>query len=392
MKHIILFLIIFYTTTIFADPLLVAVLMVKNESQVMATTLQPLVDAGIKDYFIYDTESTDNTIQVTKEFFNKNKITNFKIVQEPWIDFSASRNRALRLTEQQFPNATFIFMIDAEWHLKNGADLLKFCEKHKNDTTPIYLTKIIENVPPNNAFLTARLIRCKKNIEFVGKVHEVPNQLSQEKTPDNVFIERTIINNGEASKKRWLRDCKILLKEYEENPNDSRTVYFLAQTYFCLEDWKNAIKWYEIRANMPGFHEENFNTIYMLAKAYDALQNVDKLLCNYIKAFNMCPDRIEPLIRLAVYFYNNKNFNLAYLFSKPTMDMKCPTTDEALVIEAEIYDFVRYDMISRLAWTQGDYKLGKQATQIALKKHPELEHLQYNLKYYNEKLTKESTK
>jgi tetratricopeptide (TPR) repeat protein len=386
MKLNFLFFTIFYTATIFADPLLVAVLMIKNEASVMATTLQPLVDAGIKDYFIYDTGSTDDTIQVTQEFFQRNKITNFKIVQETWIDFSASRNRALRLTEQAYPDATFMLMIDAEWHLKNGADLVKFCEKHQHDSTPIYLTNIVESVPPNNAFLTARLMRCKTNIEFVGKVHEVPNQLSQEKTPEHVFFERTIINNGEASKKRWLRDCKILLKEYEEDPNDSRTVYFLAQTYFCLEDWQNAVKWYELRATMPGFHEENFNTIYMLAKAYDALNNQDKLITNYVKAFNMCPDRIEPLIRLAVYFHNNKNFDLAYLFAKPTMDMKRPSTNDALVIEAEMYDFVRYDMISRLAWTHRDYTLGKIATELALKNKPNLEHLQYNLKYYEEKL------
>ena len=56
------------------DPLLVAVLMVKNEAPVMEMTLQPLVDAGITDYLIYDTGSTDNTIQVTNDFFIQNFI------------------------------------------------------------------------------------------------------------------------------------------------------------------------------------------------------------------------------------------------------------------------------------------------------------------------------
>ncbi|HLJ31873.1 MAG TPA: hypothetical protein VKU36_05515, partial [Candidatus Babeliales bacterium] len=51
------------------DPILVVVLMVKNEETVMRATLQPFVDAGINSFFIFDTGSTDNTISVTQTFF-----------------------------------------------------------------------------------------------------------------------------------------------------------------------------------------------------------------------------------------------------------------------------------------------------------------------------------
>ena len=83
---------IFLSTVLFvtglqlcADPLLVAVLMVKNEEPVMELTLQPLVDAGIKDFLIYDTGSVDHTIEVTQEFFIKNNISNFVIEQGDWL-------------------------------------------------------------------------------------------------------------------------------------------------------------------------------------------------------------------------------------------------------------------------------------------------------------------
>src|SRR5579871_6668212 len=70
------------------DPLLVVVLMVKNEETVMRATLQPFIDAGIQSYLIFDTGSTDNTVQVTRDLFDEYEITQGYILQEPFIDFA----------------------------------------------------------------------------------------------------------------------------------------------------------------------------------------------------------------------------------------------------------------------------------------------------------------
>ena len=59
---------------LFYDPVLVVVLMVKNEAKVIEDTLQPYIDGGIKHFFIFDTGSTDNTVEVTQECFKKNNI------------------------------------------------------------------------------------------------------------------------------------------------------------------------------------------------------------------------------------------------------------------------------------------------------------------------------
>ena len=62
MKHIIHLIICFFicVQTMYAtfqhayDPLLVVVLMVKNEETVMRATLQPFIDGGITSFFIFD--------------------------------------------------------------------------------------------------------------------------------------------------------------------------------------------------------------------------------------------------------------------------------------------------------------------------------------------------
>ena len=70
------------------DPILVAVIMVKNEETVMRATLQPFVDGGVDSFFVFDTGSTDNTVGVTEDFFAEHGLTKAYIAQEPFIDFA----------------------------------------------------------------------------------------------------------------------------------------------------------------------------------------------------------------------------------------------------------------------------------------------------------------
>ena len=81
--------------------------MVKNEADVIVPTLKPFVDAGLTSFLVYDTGSTDGTQQVVREYFNDHDLKHAYIIEEPFIDFATSRNRALDLAEQIFVNNTF---------------------------------------------------------------------------------------------------------------------------------------------------------------------------------------------------------------------------------------------------------------------------------------------
>ena len=88
------------------DPFVV-VLMVKNEETVINKTLEPFVKEGLNSFLIFDTGSTDKTIETVENYFKNNNVKNRHIFQEPFVDFSTSRNRALDLAEQMFPQAKF---------------------------------------------------------------------------------------------------------------------------------------------------------------------------------------------------------------------------------------------------------------------------------------------
>ncbi len=360
--------------------ILVVSLMVKNEESAMVLTLQPLIDAGITQYFIYDTGSTDNTIAVTRDIFEKNKIQHFIIKQGPWIDFAASRNKALELTEQCFPYATFILMLDAEWILHNGADLLKFCQTQKDTDNIVYS---IVTTTSQLAKYEDRLFRTKSNVHFIGKVHEWPNISGQMIVPKPVFIEFTrSVKSTKKSEQRWTKDRDVLLQEITNNPKNLRAMAMLAQTYLSLQDYTKAIICYKKLTTFSyQNNEDTFANYYYLAISYEQNGDLDNAILTYLKAFEIRPCRADPLIKLAALYFHKKDFALAFLFAKQAITIPLPTHEHG-IIEKSLYDITRFEIVSLTAHLFHEHELGKQATIKILQNNPQSLIFKKQLQFY----------
>ncbi|MDP3705112.1 MAG: hypothetical protein Q8R24_04290 [Legionellaceae bacterium] len=368
-------------------PLIVVTLMVKDESLSIQPTLSSFLEGGLTHFFVLDTGSNDNTVPLAQKFFQKNNVTGY-IKQESFIDFATSRNRTLELAEQQFPDACFFIMSDAEWHLHNSTALISFCEQEKTADTALYLINIHMN---SVEFTTARLFRAANRIRFKGVVHEVPEIVATIKAPDSVYFEVKSTEYGvEKSKRRWQQDLLLLSNAFYENKNDPRTAFYLAQTYECLGLFENAYQVYQHRDTLQGWDEENFITLYRLGCLAEQLSATNNNITwqtamdYFLKAFSLRPHRIEPLIKIAEHYWPT-NAQACYLFIKHACDLPYPKHD-ILFIEKNTYLYERYEIMSRCAWYAGEYKLGEQATLIALSVCPETEHLKNNLSLYQGKL------
>ena len=370
--------------------LLVVVLMIKNESSSICDTLTSYTSGGLKHFFVLDTGSTDDTVLLTQAFFDENQLTGI-IEQEPFVDFATSRNRALELAEDCFPHAAFFIMPDAEWHLQYPENLIQFCEQEQNTDTPLYLMPIKMNA---TEFTTARLFRVANRIRFKGVVHEVPEIIASIKAPDPIyFVVNSTYQGIEKSKRRWLQDLILLTKTVEENPDDPRSLFYLAQTYECLGELEQAYQFYLRRSAINGWDEENFITYFRLGYLAESLfKNNDTreaswatAMNHYLKAFSLRFHRIEPLVKIASHYWPD-NIQACYLFIKQAYDTPYPKND-LLFIEKDMYLFERYEIMSRCAWYMGKYELGRQVTLRALEIHPETPHLQQNLALYQEKLS-----
>lgn len=377
--------------------MLVVVLMVKDEEPVIKPTLESYV-AGLSEeqksalgFFVFDTGSTDKTIEKAEEFFIENGISNAAIAQEPFVDFATSRNRGLELAEEKFPNAVFLMMPDAEWYMVNMPALMDFCQEHKeNVIESSYLVRIMN---PSIDFYTQRLLRKSAQLRFGGVVHETIIEGTPYRVPGEIYFDlRPSKTGNDKSMARWKRDLDLLLKHHNEHPNDPRTTFYLAQTYACLGDLENAHKYYKHRSTLAGWYEENFVTWYRLAQITEWLAQKSEngeytwsqALEYYLKAYSYRSCRTEPLVRIAQHYLAKGEHALAYLFGHRACEQPYPIND-VLFVDKNVYDFERHDVVGISSWYIGEYDMGEKGVRCALENRPEMEHLKKNLKFYEDR-------
>jgi len=390
MKKTLFILSILFSHLIYAQKdIITVVLMVKNEESGINKTLEPFILAGLDSFLIFDTGSTDKTIETVIAYLKTNRVQHWIIEQEPFIDFSTSRNRALELAEKHFPESCFFLMPDAEWYMHNVQGLIDFCIQHRDEVeVPCYLLRITNQVID---FTAPRLIRASSHPHFVGLVHEIIPTCFPKKVPLDIFFELGMSKYGvEKSKKRWARDLALLQKEYEADPHNPRTTFYLAQTYECLGHIENAYYYFKLRSKQDGWAEENYETFYRLGRIADHLSRTDKNFTwdtafNYYSiAYNLLPHRAEPLVRIAEHYWPEgeapKNVAFCYIFAKHACELPYPEQD-LLFIDPYIYNYQRYDLLSKAAWQVGDFINGEAATRLALSGR-EMPHLLTSLAAY----------
>ena len=120
----------------------------------------------------------------------------------------------------------------------------------------------------------------------------------KQKYDEICFLHTVTPLNNRQSKARYQKDLELLLREYDKNPVNPRTVFYLAQTYDCLQDLRNAYKYYFKRSQVKGWIEEDFVTVYRLGCIADHLCKADDYITwatafdHYSKAFAIRRTRI----------------------------------------------------------------------------------------------------
>ena len=148
-----------------------------------------------------------------------------------------------------------------------------------------------------------------------------------------------------------------ILKDYvEKNPNDSRWVFYLAQSYRDAggeDNYKNALYWYEKRTSMiTGYWEEVYFSYLMIASIKSALNYpIYEVLESYRKCTKLNRNRIEHIIPIVLYYQSNKDYDSSYIYTLYAMQMagKLPKTS-SLFISVDDYLWKIYELHGMSCW------------------------------------------
>lgn len=335
--------------------LIALVLMVKNEESGIIATLDsflPYVDA----VFVYDTGSTDRTRDLVREHLIGREEAGDKlrwlVHEEPFIDFSASRNRALDMARDRL-NCDFTLMPDADDRLSGGWALRAFLqdrvETHdfQNEVDGGYMVNMFGGGTVGDYYLPL-VLRTSQGWRYTGKVHEYVSgsQLPNVRIPGVKISKHPTPKSIEATKKRWERDKIVLEAEVEKDPSDARSMFYLAQTLECLGEREPAAHAYLLRSRLGGWVEETCEALMRRARLMDEFS--DAVFSSLRQAHSLCPDRAEPLFAIAERYQVEKNWPLAYLYGLRAAGM--PMTGATLFVDREVYEWKAANLVAIVAF------------------------------------------
>src|SRR5207253_1062817 len=110
---------------------------------------------------------------------------------------------------------------------------------------------------------------------YEGVVHEYPVCADPDATEGRIDgdyrIESRTLGSRSRAADKYQRDARLLLSALEKNPDDPRTVFYLAQSYRDAGDAHSALHWYRHRAAMPGWSEETFYALLQCGSLLEQL-------------------------------------------------------------------------------------------------------------------------
>ena len=365
--------------------------MVKDEEARLEATLKSVV--GTVDSIVaFDTGSTDDTVEILHRFSENNKIP-LRLKQGEFVDFSTSRNISLDFADT-FDDIDFLLLLDCNDEIRGGRGLIKFCDEYK-DNTEVTSYHVIQEwwtgTTGSISFYTLRLLKPRTGWRYKGVVHEyicnvqgLPTYSVKVEESTVIYQDRTKDDN--KSFKRFSKDKELLLKEMSRDPSDTRTVFYLAQTYGCLNEHSESFKYYKMRSEMEGFSDEVFFSLLRCGELLEKIEDSswEDSMKFYMRAI-VHSKRVEPAMRIAEYYKEKGEWILAYTFADLACNMKYPK-DCVLFVNKHKYEYERWHLLGIIAYYAGFFTRGKIACEIAIRNGHNVDLDKNNLKFYEEKL------
>jgi hypothetical protein len=332
-------------------PRIVLTMIVKNETAVLSRSLGS-VRGLVDSWCIVDTGSTDGTQDLIRTLMVG---IPGELHERPWVDFAHNRSEALELAR---PLGEYSLMLDADDHLELSAGCDVAALKASLFADAYHLDVHDHGVRYVRLGLTSTAVPWR----YRGVLHEFPECGSDahiEKVSDFYYVR---VGGGFRSQlsDKFLRDAEVLeaalLSETDELMQ-CRYTYYLGQSYKDANMPERAIATFERRAHMGGYRQE---ICVGLMSAGHLAQQLNypfaQVLDFYLRAYDVIPNRAEPLYYAAKLCRESNRLRNAYLFASAAAQLPCPT--DSLFQQLDVYTWRSEFELSVAAWYQPDWERG----------------------------------
>lgn len=292
-------------------------MIVRNEAHIVHEVLD-CVAPYISTWCIVDTGSEDGTQDIIRAHMAGLGIPG-ELFERPWKNFGHNRSEALQLAAGR---ADYIWVVDADDLVIGTPD---FSQLNADSCELRY------GPPDGFTYWRQQVFRDGLPWRYGGVVHEFimcdqPFQI--QRLTGDYHLESRRLGGRNLDPEKYARDRDLLLVEVERDPEDSRSVFYLAQSYFDLGDFANARRWYQRRAEMGGWEEEVYYSLLRVGESMLRLEEPWPMVQDaFLRAWEARPTRAEALHAIACHYRQQGRFQLGHIFAQRAASIPIPPED-----------------------------------------------------------------
>lgn len=319
-------------------------MIVRNEAAVIGRCLasvRPLIGA----WAIVDTGSSDGTQALIRD-----AMTDLpgELIEQPWVDFATNRNQALDLARA---HGEYALILDADEiiEIDTGAHW-----PERLDAPGYYVRQMLAG--SEFEYRSAKLLRHDAGWRWHGVLHEYP---AAEPQPRMEFLDGLrVLSFPDGARSRvpqrdkYLADAKVLEAALHEEPDNTRYVFYLAQSLRDAGENGAALDAYRRRAAMGGWDEEVWYARFQIGVLLERLGASDaETIDAYLAAHDARPQRAEPLCELARFLRLKGRYASAYVHARAAAAL--PVPDDLLFVDLSVYRWRTRDEQAVAAYWSG---------------------------------------
>ena len=347
------------------SPLVSVCMIVRNEEALLPTVLGSV--KGLADeVVIVDTGSTDQTVELAKEWGAT------VIEGADRMHKGAARNQSLDAA-----TGDWCVVVDADEQVREPKRVREFLAN--TDAQAVYMQEENINTAGQTTLVHSRLRAWKRGaMHYKYRAHETPtftNGAGKVARTDFV-LEHRPPPERQAWKPQYFMDRLTL--DVEENPGDGRPLFYLGRQHCYAQEWQKGADLLEQYLESPGY--DRADALGFLARCYAGLEQKDKQAEALYRACAAQPQRRDWWGQLAELYHADGKYRMAIGI------LKC-----ALEIQPNAYTYTSghwhgahiYDLMARCMWNIGRVEEGAIYARKAWELAPDNQRLQKNLAHFD---------
>lgn len=371
------------------------VMIVKDEEDTIRKCLTQ-VAPFISYYVICDTGSGDNTIAEIKSTMEDLGIEG-EIHERPWVNFEVNRTESLELAKGR---CDYRWIIDADDTFQAGNSSVNPFNSLPTDVDSFQIMYRLNTLQ----YHRAQIVRSHQDWVYKGVLHEyldLPGKenLIQYQIPANlchVDADISPLKRANTLEEKYSNDAEILEKALIDDPQNTRYMFYLAQSYRDSGQKLKAIDAYEKRIEAGAWEEEVYYSMYMIGKLKEQLgRNPDEIIQAYSRAWEYRPQRLEAVFHVMRKLRERGRWILSFTYG--SMAIKNPGTSDILFVEPEIWQWRLLDEYALAAFHTGNPEISYEKTKTITEMpffnglpDPEKDRVKKNLDYFRQAAAKKA--